>query len=323
MARWTWAAATWAGLFPFVAHADVAEDLAKAARSPEELVRFVETHGTFEWAPLWKTLGIKSDDVFLPNCEETGRGIADCSAELTTVVEPFQVIVILTHNLSHFQAYLRYRRLSANRWTFAGAHSPYVKYFAPEHRIVRLGAKPFLAITEQGNAGTGLTSTVEQWIDLTRDNFKPVFSYTRDGHNQPYPGGLGRSVQGFVVSFEESPSERITVVYNIDFRTYGRENDILVCRREDTAVYVRAVKNAFVLDPNLSSTTADEIGKFYEDLASGYTDEEFLKFNFEGLKKVLSENDAKAREWLWDFLSCCPNSPEAKQLRALSESRAR
>jgi hypothetical protein len=68
-------------------------------------------------------------------------------------LNPFQVIVILTHEPSNFQAYLRYRRLGANRWKFAGAFSPFVKYFAPEHRIVRLGAKPFLAISGQAMLG--------------------------------------------------------------------------------------------------------------------------------------------------------------------------
>ena|SRR5579864_1954376 len=87
----------------------------------------------------------------------------------------FKVIVILTHEPSNFQAYLRYRRLGANRWKFAGAFSPFVKYFAPEHRIVRLVREAVSRYQRTSNAGSGLSSKVEQWIDLTLDDFQPVF----------------------------------------------------------------------------------------------------------------------------------------------------
>ena len=107
----------------------------------------------------------------------------------------------------------------------------------------------------------------------------------------------------------------------IDFRAYDSRDDEFspIGGRRDTAVYIRAADHSFVLDSNLSSASAKEIEDFYDDLDSNYTNEEFLNFNLNWLKQIAIGNDVKAGEWLWRFLSCCPNSPEANELRALSK----
>ena len=58
---------------PGHAIADVETDLAQAAKSPYDIARFVDTHKTFDWAPLWKALGIDPNPVQLMPCEGGGR----------------------------------------------------------------------------------------------------------------------------------------------------------------------------------------------------------------------------------------------------------
>src|ERR1035437_2931241 len=83
---------------PVAATAGVDEDLAQAANSPYEIARFVDTHMTFRWEPLWKVLGIPKNAVFMEQCDVMGgRSGPECSEELITVLDPFQVILILRH----------------------------------------------------------------------------------------------------------------------------------------------------------------------------------------------------------------------------------
>jgi len=60
---------------PGHAIADVETDLARAAKSPYDIARFVDTHKTFDWAPLWKALGIDPNPVQLMPCEGGGKTV--------------------------------------------------------------------------------------------------------------------------------------------------------------------------------------------------------------------------------------------------------
>jgi hypothetical protein len=100
-----------AGLsLPVAARAGVDEDLAQAAKSPYEIARFIDTHVTFGWEPLWKALGIRKADVFMQPCGEMSGPRRDCYEELITVVDPFQVILILRHDFVMPEVYLRFLR---------------------------------------------------------------------------------------------------------------------------------------------------------------------------------------------------------------------
>ena len=165
------------------AFAGVDEDLARAAKSPYEIARFVDTHVTFRWEPLWKTLSIPKDALFMQPCDfRNGNSSPECSEELVTILDPFQVILILRHGLAEPEVYLRFLRQSGldspGPWRFGGYYAPFVKYFDPRHRTLELGKKPFFIVTRQGAAGTSLSSEVEDWMDLTFSNFGPVFSLT-------------------------------------------------------------------------------------------------------------------------------------------------
>jgi hypothetical protein len=138
-----------AGLaLPLAASAGVDEELAQAAKSPYDIARFVDMHVTFRWEPLWTALGLQNDgEVFMRPCER------DCSEELITVLDPFEVILVLRHDSVGPEVYLRFLRQSgpdnSGPWIFGGYYSPLVKYFEPTHRTLRFGNKPFLVITEQ------------------------------------------------------------------------------------------------------------------------------------------------------------------------------
>lgn len=292
-----------------------AQDIAAIAASPNELVRYVETHRNFDWAPIWKALGVNRDHFPSPLCEGEPTGVNSCSAELIAVDSPRQIVVLLEHRIWSDQVYLRYKALGTGGWQFTGAYSPPVKYFRPTHRIFRFGLKPFLVVTSQGNSGSGLSSTIENWIDLSTDTFAPVLGFVSDGHHSPLPTGIHRQVHGFVISSSAQPVERITVGMSIEFaavKSIGA--DLPLGTRRDELTYVRNGTPDFRLDPEQSSVSADELRVYYYDLEEGFTDESFLKFNFKGLLSVARSGNAEGRKWLSRFLRRCADTPEKRQL---------
>ena len=293
------------------------EELAATASSPYDLATYVQAHHSFDWRPLWRALGIKDESVFLPPCEENLRGVPPCSSELITISDPRQLIVLLEHWESSFQAFLCYKNVSPNRWRFSGAYAPNVKYFRPEHRILRFSAKPFLVITEQGISGSGVSSKVESWIDLTGEDFSPVLSFTSEGQYSAFPDGISRKVFAFVTSMAAQPAERIQLTMNVKFAAEDVSHSIPLGRRSDRIVYVRSGSDSFKLVPGLSTATPDEIEKFYEVQDTEASDEEFLKFHYKGLVALAKGQDEKVRSWLLAFTERHRDSTEAKELESL------
>lgn len=298
-----------------------AQEIASRAASPTGLAKFVETHSDFDWEPLWKAL--KSQGAFLPRCEEDNKGIAPCSGEVTTVTDPLQAIAVLEHKSSGLQVFLRYESVKPGIWRFSGAYQPFVQYFRPEHHTTRFGRSPFLIITRQGSAGTGMSSKIESWFDLTCQKFQPVLEFTSAGVYAPFPKGIERHVGGRVVSQTTEPDERVTVAFHVEFELVECPGckKAPVGERRDTVVFTRTRDVNFRQDQSLSTATAEQVNAFYGDMGSHFTDEEFLRFNLGGLVDIAKGEDNHRRAWLSSFLRRCPDSPESRQLKVLIAER--
>lgn len=306
--------------FAFIALTSLAQaqDIAAASNSPYDIAKFVETHHDFDWEPLWRALHVNPNEMFLPVCEQDFEGVAPCSAELITVVDPLQMIVILEQQTSGFQVMLRYRTAGEGAWRFAGAYSPLVKYFHLEHHVTRFGSKPFFVTTSQGISGSGVSSKIELWFDLTRDPFEPALEFTAEGSYFPFPDGISRKTGGLVVSLTTQPVERIAVGYHVQFGAYGKSGkELPIVSRMDRVVYTRSSSGEFQMDPHLSTATEHEIEAFYDIEKTGYSDEEFLKFNFEELSALAAKKNDERLPWLSEFLKQAPDIPETRQLKAL------
>lgn len=298
------------------------QEIADVASSPYELAKYVEIHHSFNWPPLWQALGIKDESIFLPPCEEDFRGVPPCSSEVITITEPAQVIVLLEHRESSFQVFLRYESGGPNRWRLSGSYAPNVKYFRPEHRILRFGAGPFLVITEQGISGSGVSSKEECWIDLTGADFKPVMVFTAEGEYHAFPDGISRKTFAHVTSMATRPTERIELTMSVEFTATEHSNETIpLGRRSDKVVYVRNGTGSFNPVPRLSTATPDEVETFYEIHDTEASEGEFLKFHYKGLAAVANGQDERARAWLVAFVQQYPNSPEARKLKSILAAR--
>lgn len=289
-----------------------AQDIASAAASPNALFKFVNTQTRFDWTPLWKAL--HTDDLFLPECDTP----AECSAELIRVPTLGQVILVITHKSSMFEAFLRYRPAGGDAWQYLGAYQPFVKYFKPEHRMVQFGSKPFLVVTSQGVAETGLSSKIENWFDLTRQKFEPVFSFPSEGSYSPLPSGIALVTRGAVAALQTQPMERITVRYHVRFMAiHAKEDEMPLVERSDRVVYVRTSAGDFKEDESLSTATKREVEAFYDLNGESLAKNEFLKFNFKALSEIAGAPNDQRRAWLSAFLQHCPRTAEARKLTTL------
>ena len=303
---------------------DTASELARAARSPYDIERFVETHTDFDWEPLWKALKI-TDQIEMAGCVKQGDAAHSCSSELIIVVGPLQAILLL-RRYDWDEVDLRFigelQPDGLTRWHFAGHFEPHVHYFQPEHRIVMFGNKPYLAVTQQGESGLGMSTELESWIDLTRSEFVPVFSYTKGGHANGYDS-ITRDSSGGVVWLQDQPMESITVEYRLSFTSednIGRE--VPLGSKSDKAVFTRADGGKFRVDDKLSTTSSEQIGFLYEDAYAGLSNEDFLRYDFPSLKEIASKADSPEKRWLRKFLPNCKETPEKKQLSELLQTNS-
>ena len=291
-------------------------EIAAFASSPFELANFIGSHTDFDCDPLWRALNIHDDSVFLPRCNKQEGGVAPCSSEVITEIDPLQVILVLKHRSSNLEVFLRYETAGAGIWRFSGAFAPYGKSFRPEHQVARFDRKPFLLITAQGNAGTGASSRLEYCFDLTSNRFAPVLTFTSEGHSEPLAGGIWRTSGASIVSVT---NKAVTVAFRIDFEVVENGGaHIGLGERSDTIVYVRTATGNFEIDPAMSTATAEQVRAFYEDFErETFSKAELLKFDFKGFRAVATAGDVTARSWLSRFLAHCPETDESRELKHL------
>lgn len=296
------------------------DEMARIAQSPYEIERFVEKTPAFEWEPLWKALHIQ-EEIVLPSCEERLDATRDCGSELITINEPAQVLLLLRHELSGFETYLRFFPENAANgtvhWRFAGHFEPYVKYFPPTHKVAIIGTEPYLQVTGQGNAGTCLNTEVEDWIDLTRMNFEPVFSYTVKGNRC---GGHtpDRSIRGIVVSVKTQRKPSITVSYSVEFSvTLESGTELNLGSRTDKVVYVRNQGQNYQIENALSTLSAKQVERVYGNLDEDLTPEEYFRYDLVQLKEIATGPESPEKKCLGSFLRTSPASPEKSTLDRL------
>jgi hypothetical protein len=295
------------------------DDLAKAARSPFQLERFLRTHTGFDWKVLWKALDIsdKNETPFLGTCEEPG----DCTAEMAWS-DGSGTILRLNHTRSDFSVFLRFHREGQlnplqDNWKFLGYYQPNVKYFRPVHRVLSVEGLRLLSITEQGGAGSGLSVELNNLFDLSRPGFTPVLSFVEHGHFSDLTSIPGREVSGFLASVEPGRPDVIKIHYIARHFAY----DVPLGRTQADAVYTRTGRGKFRFDPKQSSTSEKEIDALYvrvdglEDVARYSAD--FLRCNFANLKQIASGPPTPARRWLKGFLKWFPDTAQSHELQQL------
>jgi len=118
--------------------------------------------------------------------------------------------------------FLRYLRDSKGGWQFAGEYNAFQKDSPSHYRVTQIGDKPFLVISsDHSQNGVATQQVVEDWFDLTRQEFEPVFSATVDGGQWRFGFGVGRNLHAKYAITRTDGVERIELTLDVQFNGGG------------------------------------------------------------------------------------------------------
>lgn len=245
-------------MLPLVTLADDAEDLARAAKSPYDLARFVNTHVEFSWEPMARALGI-NDYSHLP-CGQEGFGPnlelmhqPTCSAAVLRVANPPQAIAIL-YPTGIGPTLLRYRQKGSS-WEFAGAYELMGKDLLPVYTVIRFGKRSYFIVRHREMPGSGLQSEIEEWIDLETAKFEPVFSLVISEIFSDITSGTDQETVASIASWETEPVE----IIEVEYRDSTTRSNTILDSKTGTATFVRQ-GDTFVFDPSRSTVSEKYVG---------------------------------------------------------------
>ena len=289
------------------------EQLARAAKNPYDLARFVDSHPRFDWEVLWKAFAIKP--LLYQPCGGLSDGGKQCSTELINVLDPDQVILVIQDDSTHIDIYLRFIQERDGNWRSAGVHQTFIRNHPRRHEVDRSAGKPFLRISAQGISGSGVDSEIEDWLDLTQPGFEPVFSFTVQGHQQPVGYRIGRRIFGYATAEKDA----IDVVLEAHFEGGGS----VLAVKHYSAVYTRAAgAKEFSFQTaydGMDRKTKISLAEFdaLADVDEGPSNEALIRYAISGLKEIATGRDSDAKTWLNQSLTLVKDTPEVRELKAL------
>ena len=276
---------------------------------------FLATHGQFDWAPLWKALGWKPE-LDRP-CGEAGSEDR-CPAELIFLLQPEQAIVVIHADFSSHDVYLRYLRRADGKWRFSGGFEAPLFYYPRRHEVVRSSGGQFLRIARQGMRGTGMSSEVEEWFDMSLPEFKPVLSVVSRGHHiMPGRDEISRdfSARVFPSGKELHVDLQIELFAMEGYSRHqlGALSGGAVFRRASGNVYQSQEANILGYPKTISGEDFERL----TDVDEGPGDEEWIRLGLAGLKEIARGEECAAKAWLRRIAARLKATPAVLELRKL------
>lgn len=305
------------------------QQLERAADSPDNIVRFVQTHAFFGWSPLWKALHI--DDLQWLQWLQCNplEALQTCSAEIIGIPNSDDVILLLEDaQIRHSAGLFRFRR-SGSRWSVVAHFEPNLGFVPFRHKLFFIAGKPFLSISEDGAPGSGPAVFVEQesWIDLSGPELKPMFSFVTSGRHFGSPFWIDRRYTGHLNSVDGYPIRSIEVSYTVGFSS-DEENggNIRLGERYDVVRYVRRPGGEFTIDQTRSMMSEKDFELLFGDFDADLSCENFLKIAWESLKQTASSDSKTAsavKRKLRQIVQKCKDAPAKARLTELLEGAAK
>ncbi len=282
-------------------------EIVRAAKSPNDLARYINSHDDIDWEPLWRTLGVDAP-LGLP-CSR------DCAAEIIVFENPEQTILIVNASLP-FDVYLRFEKGPAGEWRVSGKYYANVWDGNPHrHGIVRAGNTQFLLVSTHGAHGSDIDEEMEAWFDLSRSSFQPVFSYSLRGGENALGAGISREIEANALANSSTEIELRLNMY-LSYSSGG----LGLGRFEFIGVYTRATGGDFSLQEAHTGYPPSHISnQEFNDFAKigGASQEEEIKYALPRLKEVAAGNDDDAKMWLRHTLDRTDDTPEKRTLLEL------
>jgi hypothetical protein len=294
------------------------DDLARAAKNPYDLARFIDSHFGFDWEVLWKALG--TEGPFIQPCGKLSGGKRQCSTELIIVLNPDQAILLVQGDATPADIYIRFLQEKDGSWRFSGVQEALIHNHPRWHEIERSTGTPFLRIHSQGARGSGIDSEIEDWYDLTQPGFDPVFSFTVDGYEQGFDFAISRKFSATIIAAQR---DSLDVFLEVHFTGEGSGGGYNLGMARYSAVYTRtgATKPFSLYTAYAGLLGKAEISRSefeaLADMNEGPSDQDFIRYTLNNLSEIATGKDAGAKKWLRALLNRSKNTPEVRKLKAL------
>jgi hypothetical protein len=291
-------------------------EIALAVKSPTSLARYIESHPVVEWSAIRRALDLGESEHWLAPCGPKSPYGNRCSTETVTAKKPEQAILIVGSASSYALEYLRYIEEPSGDWRFSGELNVLQRNGPSHHQLTSHWNRPFLAISsDHSQHGVAIRQVVEDWFDLTKPDFKPMFSFTTDGSEYRWSYGVGRTMHETCKVRRTAQAEVIDLALDIHFDGVGLDQKATYVgifeRREKERTF--KLRSAYAgLDRSKPIPTEE-----FADLAdpfSGIDNEELLGLALPGLEKIARGTDADAKEWLKSILNDAKDTPEKRRL---------
>jgi hypothetical protein len=218
--------------------------------------------------------------------------------------------------------YLRYIQQAEGDWRFAGAYAATLYDGSlRRHEIDRIGGRPFLRVaSDLSQVGGGFVFQVEDWFDLTRLGFEPVFSFTSEG-SSGFGDFIRREVHGHAYTAADSGVETITVTLGVAFSLSDRSlgvpemySGVFERGPNDEKFHLRSAKMGGLL---LTDGEPMPVEDFEALQGLNFKNERALVYTLGGLQKIATGSDPEPRKWLRSLLDKTKNTPEKRELLQL------
>ena len=289
-------------------------ELARAAKNPFDLAKFIDTHP----APGWR-INVKPGTHALSIAPDyTQRDFEACKTKLLTVKTPKQAIVVIEGEWH--KEFVRYTRQSDGSWQAEGTADAGVR--APQdYKIDQTSRTPFFRYTYESIHGSGIFGVDEVWVDLTRPGFGGAFYLMLEGYEDRMGTGIGRKISTTVV--ERNDQVRSTV--HIDLTRRGlladasANYDFAIGSLSVQFVYARTQPGGPFRCRSLDQAVSckDLHSLTYLGEGDSPTEEYLIRFAIPGLKKIAVGSDNEAKQWLREYIAARKDTPEVRQIKAL------
>lgn len=290
----------------------------RVAANPYELARYLDRHPGGSWCELnavLRTLNPRAEP-----CGDSNREATMGAAEMITVADPDQVILVVEPTFGAHDIYLRYRHQKDGTWRWAGAYRAYIRNYPRVHETHRVAGIPVMRLNVQGTHGSGIGENLGEWFDLSQPGFQPAFRFPVEYYEDGLVMGFSRT-QNSEVSWQRRDEIHVTLRIEVSLfnRTVGDfQLDADYHRQPGNAKFqIAAVAPASKGNVLLSPAE-------FESLAGldDVTDPEpaLLRLCLNELRKVASGRPGRPKETLRRILSRVRTGPEARELRSLLAS---
>lgn len=147
---------------------------------------------------------------------------------------------------------------------------------------------------------------------MSGDELKEVLVYPVEGHVIGWGMTFDRYYGSQILGFDKHPIDKFRVyaafwaIYYVGAEhSKGYLDEVLFTTAKKVTYIWDNARRRFVVDPQTSQMTEEQIDGLHRD-----NSDDFLKHNFDELKKLASSKEENKREWLKRFIKDRSDSPE-------------